>query len=85
MAEGPLRAHQGPSNKGRSKGQVEGHLALVTVNRPDVMNALNSEVLSELDEVVADLEALATEYATLTDEQINNRIINSPTQGIIDL
>ena len=36
-------------------------------------------------EVVADLEALAAEYAALTDEQINDRIINSPTQGIIDL
>jgi enoyl-CoA hydratase len=37
--------------------EKEGHLALVTVNRPDVMNALNSDVLDELDGVVADLEA----------------------------
>ncbi len=35
--------------------EKEGHLALVTVNRPDVMNALNSDVLDELDGVVADL------------------------------
>jgi len=35
--------------------------------------------------VVSDLEALAGEYASLTDDQINARIINSPTQGIIDL
>ena len=35
--------------------------------------------------VVEDMEALATEYASLTDDQINDRIRNSPTQGIIDL
>jgi len=36
-------------------------------------------------DVVEDLEALAAEHASLTDEQINERVINSPTQGIIDL
>ncbi len=35
--------------------------------------------------VVADLEDLAAKYASLTNDQINDRIINSPTQGIIDL
>jgi len=36
-------------------------------------------------DVVTDLEALAREHAALTNEQINDRIMNSPTQGIIDL
>ncbi len=35
--------------------------------------------------VVYDMEALASEYTSLTDDQINDRIRNSPTQGIIDL
>ena len=35
--------------------------------------------------VVADLGALGTEYASLSDEQIMARVTNSPTQGIIDL
>lgn len=35
--------------------------------------------------VVADLESLAAEHASLTNEQINERIKESPTQGIIDL
>ena len=35
--------------------------------------------------VVSDLESLAAEYASLSNSQINDRIMNSPTQGIIDL
>ena len=34
--------------------------------------------------VVAELEALAAEHASLTDAQINARILHSPVQGIID-
>ncbi|MCH2669980.1 MAG: TRAP transporter substrate-binding protein DctP, partial [Gammaproteobacteria bacterium] len=34
---------------------------------------------------VNDLESLAAEYASLSNSQINDRIMNSPTQGIIDL
>ena len=34
--------------------------------------------------VVAELEALAAEHASLTDAQINARIAHSPVQGIID-
>ena len=34
---------------------------------------------------VSDLETLAREYASLTNEQINTRIRNTPVQGIIDL
>jgi hypothetical protein len=29
--------------------------------------------------------ALATEYASLSNDQINDRVTNFPTQGIIDL
>ena len=36
-------------------------------------------------ELVERMEALASSYATLTDEQINARISQSPVQGIIDL
>ena len=35
--------------------------------------------------VVSDLEVLAAEYASLSNVQINDRIMNSPTQGIINL
>ena len=35
--------------------------------------------------VVEDMEALAAEFASLTDDQINDRLRDSPTQGIIDL
>lgn len=39
------------------KYEVNGHIAKITINRPDALNALNSEVLDELnlllDEVVS--------------------------------
>ena len=31
------------------------------------------------------METLAAEYAPLSNDQINDRVINSPIQGIIDL
>ena len=36
--------------------EKEGHLAIVTINRPKALNALNSETLKELDVVLEDLE-----------------------------
>ncbi len=35
--------------------------------------------------LVADMETLAAEYAPLSNDQINDRVINSPIRGIIDL
>ena len=34
---------------------------------------------------VADMERLATDYADLTNQQLNERVTNLPIQGIIDL
>ena len=36
--------------------EKEGNLAIVTINRPKALNALNSETLKDLDAVIADLE-----------------------------
>lgn len=36
--------------------EKEGHLAVVTINRPKALNALNSETLKDLDTVLDDLE-----------------------------
>lgn len=36
--------------------EKEGHLAIVTINRPKALNALNSETLRDLDVVLEDLE-----------------------------
>ncbi|NSB62842.1 enoyl-CoA hydratase/carnithine racemase [Clostridium beijerinckii] len=36
--------------------EKEGHLAIVTINRPKALNALNSETLKDLDAVLEDLE-----------------------------
>ena len=36
--------------------EKEGHLAIVTINRPKALNALNSETLKDLDIVLEDLE-----------------------------
>lgn len=37
--------------------EKDGHIALVTINRPKVLNALNADVLNELDLVMDQLEA----------------------------
>lgn len=36
--------------------EKEGHLAIVTINRPKALNALNSETLKDLDTVIENLE-----------------------------
>ncbi|MDO5039535.1 enoyl-CoA hydratase-related protein, partial [Clostridium sp.] len=36
--------------------QKEGNLAIVTINRPKALNALNSETLKDINTVVEDLE-----------------------------
>jgi len=37
--------------------EIEDHVAVVQMNRPDVMNALNAELLHELSQAIADLGA----------------------------
>ena len=37
--------------------EKQDQIALVTIDRPEALNALNSAVITELEQVVADLEA----------------------------
>ena len=37
--------------------EKKGYIAVATINRPKALNALNSEVLSDLDELVATVKA----------------------------
>ena len=43
--------------------EKEGNLAIVTINRPKALNALNSETLADLDIVITDLENDSDIYA----------------------
>lgn len=45
--------------------EKEGKIAIVTINRPKALNALNSETLKDLDTVVADLEKDKDIYAVI--------------------
>lgn len=45
--------------------EKEEHLAIVTINRPKALNALNSETLKDLDTVIADLEKDSNIYAVI--------------------
>ncbi|WP_154861694.1 enoyl-CoA hydratase-related protein, partial [Clostridium diolis] len=45
--------------------EKEGHLAIVTINRPKALNALNSETLKDLNVVLDDLEADNNVYAVI--------------------
>ncbi|GAA0078172.1 short-chain-enoyl-CoA hydratase [Clostridium sp. CTA-5] len=45
--------------------EKEGHLAIVTINRPKALNALNSETLKDLDTVLEDLEKDNNVYAVI--------------------
>lgn len=45
--------------------EKEGHLAIVTINRPKALNALNSETLNDLNAVVDDLEKDNNIYAVI--------------------
>ncbi len=45
--------------------EKEGHLAIVTINRPKALNALNSETLKDLDTVLEDLEKDSNLYAVI--------------------
>ena len=45
--------------------EKEGHLAVVTINRPKALNALNSATLKDLDTVLDDLEKDTNIYAVI--------------------
>lgn len=45
--------------------EKEGHLAIVTINRPKALNALNSATLKDLDTVLKDLENDTNVYAVI--------------------
>ncbi|MGL5822115.1 MAG: short-chain-enoyl-CoA hydratase [Sarcina sp.] len=45
--------------------EKEGNIAVVTINRPKALNALNSETLNDLNEVVAALEGDKSVYAVI--------------------
>lgn len=45
--------------------EKEEHLAIVTINRPKALNALNSETLKDLDTVIEDLEKDSNIYAVI--------------------
>lgn len=45
--------------------EKEGHLAIVTINRPKALNALNSETLKDLDTVLEDLEKDSNIYSVI--------------------
>lgn len=45
--------------------EKEGHLAIVTINRPKALNALNSETLKDLNTVIEDLENDSNIYAVI--------------------
>lgn len=45
--------------------EKEGNIAMVTINRPKALNALNSETLKELDLVIANLEEDDSIYAVI--------------------
>ncbi|MBC2460466.1 short-chain-enoyl-CoA hydratase, partial [Clostridium beijerinckii] len=45
--------------------EKEGHLAIVTINRPKALNALNSETLKDLDAVLEDLEKDSNMYTVI--------------------
>lgn len=45
--------------------EKEGHLAIVTINRPKALNALNSETLKDLNTVIEDLEKDTNIYAVI--------------------
>ena len=44
---------------------IEGHSALITINKPDVLNALSSEVLTDLGKVIAEIEKNDAIYAVV--------------------
>ena len=47
------------------KLERQGHVALITIDRPEALNALNSQVLTDLDEVLDQVEADEESYVAV--------------------
>ena len=45
--------------------EVQGAVAILTINRPEALNALNSQVLSDLDEAITKVEADDSVHAVI--------------------
>lgn len=45
--------------------EQQGAVAILTINRPEALNALNSQVLSDLDEAIAKVEAADDVHAVI--------------------
>ena len=45
--------------------EKKGLIAVATINRPKALNALNSEVLTDLDELVSTVKAVSYTHLTL--------------------
>ena len=47
------------------KFEVRGHTGCVTLNRPEVLNAISNEMIAELAEVYATIETVSYTHLTL--------------------
>ena len=47
------------------KFEQQGGVAILTIERPEALNALNSQVLSDLDEAISKVEAADDVYAVI--------------------
>ena len=54
-----------PNGIKKCHNRKQGKIAIVTINRPKALNALNSETLKELDYIIADLENDDEIYAVI--------------------
>ena len=49
---------------------VEGHVATITINRPKALNALSTQVLTELDQALDEVAANKDVYALAVKKRI---------------
>ncbi|MBQ1189116.1 MAG: enoyl-CoA hydratase/isomerase family protein, partial [Lachnospiraceae bacterium] len=48
------------------KYNVEGHIGIITIDRPKALNALNTQVLNELDETINRIDINETRCVIVT-------------------
>lgn len=44
---------------------IDGHIATITINKPQVLNALSTEVLTDLNRVLDEVEKVENIYAVI--------------------